>query len=373
VTTFLVLAALMASAAVALVSWPLLRAPEGEARTARVPAILLAIFLPVAAGALYHLWSTYSWNPADLTTGPVSIEQMVSRLERRLERSPNDLEGWLMLGRSDVALNRYENAVAAYEHAYKLSEGKNAQAAAGLGEAMALVDARAIDGRAADLFEEALRDDPQNPQALWYGGIVALHRRDANLARDRWMTLLKLGPPKDVASILAMRIAELDQQLGRPADPTLAQLANGAPEPAMPAAATPAAGTSAAGTPAPASAAAAGGNAVHVHVSIAPALQASVRPTDTLFVLARDPQAPGPPLAVKRFPPGQGLPVDVELTAADAMIPARSIATVRQATVVARLSRAGQPLPASGDLYGELSYDVTTGRASDLIIDRTVP
>jgi cytochrome c-type biogenesis protein CcmH len=369
VTTFLVIAALMASAAVALVSWPLLRTPvggageAGEARAARIPAIALALFLPVAAGGLYHLWSTYTWNPADLTTGPMSVEQMVSRLERRLERSPNDVEGWLMLGRSDVALNRYEKAVAAYERAYQLSDGKSAQAAAGLGEAMALVDPRAIDGRAAELFEEALRIDPQNPQALWYGGIVALHRKDGNLARDRWMTLLKLGPPKDVASLLAMRIAELDQQLGRPPDPTLAQLANGPAE----AAAQPAA------NPAPPAAPAAGGNAVHVHVSIAPGLKGSVRPTDTLFVLARDPQAPGPPLAVKRFPPGQVLPLDVELTASDAMIPARSIATVREATVVARISRAGQPLPASGDLYGELKYDVTAGRAADLVIDRTVP
>jgi cytochrome c-type biogenesis protein CcmH len=363
VTTFLVLAALMASAAVALVSWPLLRAPAGEARAARIPAIALALLLPVAAGGLYHLWSTYSWNPADLTSGPLSVEQMVSRLERRMERSPNDVEGWLMLGRSDVALNRYEKAVTAYERAYQLSGGKNAQAAAGLGEAMALVDPRAIDGRAAELFEEALRDDPQNPQALWYGGIVALHRRDGNLARERWMTLLKLGPPKDVASILAMRIAELDQQLGRPPDPALAQLANGASEPAVPPATS----------PAPAAAAPASGNAVHVHVSIAAALKGSVRPTDTLFVLARDPQAPGPPLAVKRFPAGQALPLDVELTAADAMVPARSIATVREATVVARLSRAGQPIAASGDLYGELKYDVTAGRAAELVIDRSVP
>ena len=362
-TAFLVLAALMASGAVALVSWPLLHAPAGETRVGRLPAIVLAILLPVTAGALYHLWSTYSWNPADLKTGPVSVEEMVDRLERRLGRDPKDLEGWLMLGRSDVALNRYEKAVTAYEHAYNLSEGRDARAAAGLGEALALVDARAIDGRAAELFEQALRDDPSNPQALWYGGIVALHHRDGNLARERWMTLLKLGPPKEVAGMLAMRIAELDQQLGRPPDPALAQLANGAAEPA----AVPAA------NPAPAQAASASGNAVHVHVSIAPALKASVRPTDTLFVLARDPQAPGPPLAVKRFPAGQALPVDVELTAADAMIPARSIATVRQATIVARLSRAGQPLPSSGDLYGELNYDVTAGRGADLVIDRTVP
>ena len=66
-----------------------------------------------------------------------------------------------------------------------------------------------------------------------------------------------------------------------PADPTLAQLANGAPEPAMPAAA-----------PAPAApATGSGGNAVRVHVTVAPGLKASIRPTDTLFVLARDPQA----------------------------------------------------------------------------------
>jgi cytochrome c-type biogenesis protein CcmH len=120
-------------------------------------------------------------------------------------------------------------------------------------------------------------------------------------------------------------------------------------------------------------AAAGGSHSIKVAVSIAPQLQKQLSGTMPLFILARDPAAGGPPLAVQRHSSGD-LPLTVELTEHDAMIPARSIATVSKVLVVARLSRSGAPQQQSGDLYGEAEYEFgkNSGPLS-IIIDRTVP
>ena len=41
---------------------------------------------------------------------------MVARLESRLKENPDDVQGQMMAGRSYVALNRVEEARAAYEN-----------------------------------------------------------------------------------------------------------------------------------------------------------------------------------------------------------------------------------------------------------------
>lgn len=92
-----------------------------------------------------------------------------------------------------------------------------------------------------------------------------------------------------------------------------------------------------------------------------------------LFILARDPGAGGPPLAVQRHS-STDLPLNIELSERDAMIPTRSIAGVPKVVVVARLSRSGAPQAQSGDLYGEAEYEFGTSSGPlTIMIDRSVP
>ena len=106
--------------------------------------------------------------------------------------------------------------------------------------------------------------------------------------------------------------------------------------------------------------------------TLAPALKNELGQPIPLFVLARDP-AGGPPLAVQRHQ-SSDLPLTVELSERDAMMPTRTIASVPRVQVVARLSRSGSPQAQSGDLYGEA--EVEFGKQSgtlNIIIDRAVP
>ena len=51
------------------------------------------------------------------------------------------------------------------------------------------------------------------------------------------------------------------------------------------------------------------------------------------------------------------------------MIPGRVLVGGRTVSITARVSFSGQPLPAAGDLYGEVSYDVGKDGSLALVID----
>jgi cytochrome c-type biogenesis protein CcmH len=334
--TFLLIAVLMAGAAAMVVALPLLR----DKRT-RVVGAVAAVLVAGAAAALYPLWSNWDWRapPPQAAAGP-DVLAMVAKLEKHLQDQPDDVTGWLMLGRSDVALERLDDAVNAYDHAYQL--GKSADAALGLGEAISLRAGGQVTPAAAKLFEEALLLAPSNPKGLLYGGFAAAARGDRALARARWQALKDLNPPPNIVQMLDERIAQLGPMPG-----------GTNPSPA---------GTS---TSDEGSAAA----QVTVNISISPALKSRLTSEAPLFLFAREPGAQGPPLAAKRLT-SAAIGTQVRLSAADSMMPGRVLTAGKRVSVTARVSFSGAPLPAAGDLYGELSYEVGQDGVLNLVIDR---
>jgi cytochrome c-type biogenesis protein CcmH len=346
-TTFVVVAALMAALAAAAVAVPLCRD-----RHSRVLGAIVGVLVAGSAAGLYPLWSNWNWHApaASQSSGP-DVLAMVAKLESHLREDPNDAKGWLMLGRSYVALERLDDAILAYDHAHRL-DAANAEAALGLGEAMSLRAGGNITPAAAELFEQALGLAPANPKALLYGGFAAAARGDNAAARTRWQALKELHPPAQIEEMLDARIAELGPATGAPPA--------GAPGIAAPAAAAPAAAASQQAAP---------GTDVTVNISIAPALKARLSSEAPLFVFAREPAVQGPPLAAKRLTTA-AIGTQIHLSAADSMIPGRVLVSGHKVSITARVSFGGQPLPAAGDLYGELIYDVGHDGARDLVIDR---
>jgi cytochrome c-type biogenesis protein CcmH len=349
--TFLLVAAVMAAIAAGAVALPLLRD-----RQSRLLGALLAVTVIGASAGLYPLWSNWNWHaPAQsgASAGP-DVAAMVAKLEKRLQEEPNDLKGWLLLGRSYLTLNRLDDAVVAYDHAYRL-DPKNVVAAMGLGEAMSLRAGGNITPRAAQLFEEALALAPADPKALLYGGFAAAVRGDRALARTRWQALKDLNPPPEIVQMLDARIAELGPAAGSSA---AGGTADAAP-----------AGTSASPAGTSASAGGVGGADVTVNISVAPALKSRLVSEAPLFVFAREPGSQGPPLAAKRLT-STAIGTQVHLSPADSMLPGRALVKGQQVSVTARISFSGQPMPSAGDLYGELSYDVGRDGVRNLVIDR---
>jgi cytochrome c-type biogenesis protein CcmH len=345
--TFLVIAAVMAAVAASAVALPLIRH-----RQSRVLGVLAGMIVIGAAAGLYPLWSNWNWHaPVQSAAGP-DVAAMVAQLEKHLQDEPGDLKGWLMLGRSYVALNRLDDALVAYDHAHRL-DGKSPEAAMGLGEAMSLRAGGEITPPAAQLFEEALSEAPGNPQALLYGGFAAASRGDPALARSRWETLKSMHPPPQIVQMLDARIAELG------AAPGSGAASSGAAP----------AGTNASSAGTSTSDGGLSAAEVTVNISIAPALKSRLVSEAPLFVFAREPGSKGPPLAAKRLT-SSAIGTQVHLSAADSMLPGRALSNGQQVSITARVSFSGRPVPSAGDLYGELSYAVGRDGARDLVIDR---
>jgi cytochrome c-type biogenesis protein CcmH len=341
--TFLVIAAVMAAIAAGAVAIPLLRD-----RQSRIAGAFAAVIVIGVSAGLYPLWSNWDWSAPAQSEAPAGpdVAAMVAKLEKHLQDAPDDLSGWLMLGRSYVALNRLDDAIVAYDHAHRL-DAKSAEAAVGLAEAMSLQAGGQITPAASQLFEDALSLEPGNPKALLYGGFAAAARGDRPLARARWQALVDLNPPPQIAEMLNARIAELG----------------------LPEGGTGASGTSASPGGTSTSAGDSNGADVTVNISIAPALKARLASEAPLFVFAREPGSQGPPLAAKRLT-SSAIGTQVHLSAADSMMPGHVLAAGQHLSVTARVSFSGQPVPSAGDLYGELSYDVGRDGARNLVIDR---
>jgi cytochrome c-type biogenesis protein CcmH len=335
--TFIAIAALMSICAAAALVWPLLR-DRGARRAGTISAVL---FVAAAAG-LYPLWSTWDWHVApakSVNTATPQVAAMVAKLQAHLREQPDDLKGWLMLGRSYVALERLDEAVDAYDHADRLGDGKNLDAILGFGEALSLRAGGDITPQVAQLFEEGLALAPDDPRALLYAGFAAAVRGDTELARTRWLSLKAQNPPPQVMQMIDQRIAELGPEGGSP-------------------------------TPAPAPAASAA--TATVQLRIAPNLKGRLRGDAPLFVFARTPGGTGPPLAVKRLGI-DAIGTQVQLSTADSMMPGRALAPGQEVLITARVAFSGLPLPASGDLYGELTYEVGHDGVRELIIDKVTP
>jgi cytochrome c-type biogenesis protein CcmH len=222
VIVFMVLAAVLAAACVAVVAVPLLKPVSSQAR-APWTALAATVVLLAGSAGLYLTWSNWSWRQSP---GVQSPEGMVVQLVHELNDHPDNLAGWLMLGRSYTMLEEYPLAVRAYERADRVAGGRSAEALVGEADALTMMDSSALNGEAGRLIERALAIDPTSPQALFFGAAAALRRGELPLARQRFTRLLALHPPASVKAILEQEIAGIDRTLAGgtpaagPADPS---------------------------------------------------------------------------------------------------------------------------------------------------------
>src|SRR6185312_6999949 len=207
---FIVLATMLAILCVTVIAVPLLKPAPGQTTTAPWTALAAGGVLVIGSVGLYTTWSNWSWRNSP---GVESPEGMVERLVHRLNDDPGDLAGWLMLGRSYVALQEYPLAVRAYERADRVSGGHSADALVGEAEALTLMDDSQLAGQAGQLIERALAIEPVSPQALFFGAAAALRRGELPLARARFSKLLTLNPPANIKAILEKEISGIDRQL----------------------------------------------------------------------------------------------------------------------------------------------------------------
>lgn len=337
---FLVFAILLALGATAMLLVPLLRRRVGASAPALITAAICLVAIAGGSAALYPLWSTWSWAAPPPGS---DVENMVGRLARRLETEPDDLEGWLMLGRSYAQMGQYPLSIKSYRRADRLAKGGNAEALAGLGEALILAEQSDLKGEAGKLFERALEADPNSIRALFYGAMAATDRGDTDVARARFQRLLSGNPPPEVRNLIERQLQVLDVESQQRA-----------------------------GAPAGGSGAAAATPSLQLRVTLAPGVAANARKGAPLFVSVRPVGQGGPPLAAKRLQ--ASFPQDVDLGAADSMIAGRGLTAGQEVEITARVANGGTASASKGDPVGTVRHKVgATGARLALTIDSLTP
>jgi cytochrome c-type biogenesis protein CcmH len=323
---FMIAALLLAVLAAVALAWPLLR-PHS---CAPAPIAAMVAVLALIAGSAY-VYSKLGSPGSARELSSSDSDRGIAGLARHLESQPQDRAGWMALGSAYGNIGQFPLAIRAYERANRLGAGSDPEALLGIGVAMLLSGDAQLGEQAPQYVERALQLNPQNPKALFYGAVIAYHQDRLDQARERFTALLALSPPDNVRSAVQKEIEDIDSKLHPQLDEA---------------------------------------TAIHLHVTLAAALAAKIPANAALFVFVPSPKG-GPPLAVKRNV--ATLPQDVVLSAADSMIPGRAIQAGQKVSVTARISASGSPLPASGDLYGQIDYVVGKSGTRALEIDKLNP
>jgi cytochrome c-type biogenesis protein CcmH len=351
------------------------KTPAGEA-AARGPssagawtAAILGGALPIAAALLYFsLGSHQAFTPQGAATeasavegqhdmSPEKIAAMAASLATKLEQEPNNAQGWSVLAHTYYSLKRFPDAVKAYEHAVKLVPD-DANLLADYADALGAIH-NSLEGKPAELIQQALKIDPTQWKALALAGTIAFDHKDYKQAVAYWEQLKATLPPEsDLAKSIDGSLAEA-RQLGG------IKTASAAPPAVVAAAAAPSSATPSASGGVP-------GATVSGTVSLSAAIARDAAPDDTVFVVAHAAQGPRMPLAIIRKQV-KDLPLKFTLDDSLAMSPQMKLSNFADVVVVARVSKSGNAMPQSGDLEGS-SPPVKLGAAGlAVVIDKAVP
>jgi len=124
------------------------------------------------------------------------IRGMVAKLADEMKQHPDDLEGWLRLGRSYTVLGQADDAAAAFAEAEKLKPNDPGVLMA---EAQAMMAGRPIADemtpQVVALFTRIQAIDPDEPAVLWYLGLHAAQQGDFKTARADWQKVKDKMPP----------------------------------------------------------------------------------------------------------------------------------------------------------------------------------
>jgi cytochrome c-type biogenesis protein CcmH len=195
--------------------------PDGQEAARHGPtrkaAIALLVLVPLLAVVGYGiLGNPRALEPA-LTAprpdiSPAQIEGMVGKLAERLKANPDDMQGWLMLARSYKAMGRFAEAAEAYGKAERIVM-QDANLLADYAEAIAMSNQNRMLGKPRELIEQALKLEPENPQALLLAGVAAMQVGKRAEAAAYWEKLLPMVEPgSEMETMLKSSIEKLKQK-----------------------------------------------------------------------------------------------------------------------------------------------------------------
>jgi len=201
-----------------------------SAAPSAITAVMIALTLPALTLFLY-VWLGQPGQPNQPlaereTTAPAppsqnltgtqrdQINEMVTRLATRLREQPDDLDGWILLGRSQAALARYDEAANSLRRALALS-GDDADLQTAFGDILTKSARGTITPEALAAFQKAQKLVPRHMGARYFLALAELQAGRPQAAYDAWLGLYRELPENsDNRQALAVQIRQVAQQLG---------------------------------------------------------------------------------------------------------------------------------------------------------------
>jgi len=307
-------------------------------------AVVLALALPLGSMGLY-MWvgQPEALNPLALKTpdqvDPKDLVKMAQTLAEKLQAKPDNLQGWVMLGRTYRTLENFDAALNAYDSALKLSADDDLKLERI--EIIAMQRRGQFEGEPWNVIREILQRDPQHFGALLTAGSASFAEGKFADALKYWEQARKpLDANNPDLEGLESAIAAVRERLGMP--PTKA-------------------------TPAAAS-----GLNVTGQVNLSASLKSKASPNDVVFIYATPANGDRMPLAIFKTTVSQ-LPLNFTLDDSTAMTPDRKLSAAGEVMVKVRVSKSGNAMPQSGDLSGSLGPVKVGAKGLKLEIKDQIP
>ena len=307
-------------------------------------AVVLAVALPLGSMGMY-MWvgQPEALNPLALKTpdqvDPKDLTKMAQTLAEKLQDKPDNLQGWVMLGRTYRTLENFDAALRAYDSALKLSDDDDLKLERI--EVIAMQRQGQFEGEPWNVIREVLQRDPQHFGALLTAGSASYAEGKFADALKYWEQARKpLDANNPDLQGLESAIATVRERLGMP--------------------------------PAKAAPAAASGLNVTGQVNLSASLKSKVSPNDVVFIYATPANGDRMPLAIFKTTVSQ-LPFNFTLDDSTAMAPDRKLSAAGEVMVKVRVTKSGNAMPQSGDLSGSLGPVKVGAKGLKLEIKDQIP
>jgi cytochrome c-type biogenesis protein CcmH len=162
-----------------------------------VPLLALGVYLYLGSPGLPDepLAARQAERPLLAADGSLDLVKARQGLEARLRGTPDSLEGWLLLARTDGALADWQGAKAAYDRALVLSKRSPAVLEA-YGDLLVAEAQGTVTPQAEALFGEAAAGEPTSFRARYYLALAKAQQGDLATALVGWRALEREAPPE---------------------------------------------------------------------------------------------------------------------------------------------------------------------------------
>ncbi|MEC7859780.1 MAG: hypothetical protein VX469_00740 [Pseudomonadota bacterium] len=311
------------------IAFGLILAPLYKTKT-KIPKNIYIFFALIALTTI----STYHFvgDPAASITSidTAEIDKSIASLEESLTGESSDIGGWQILAEAYAMKGQYTKSFDAYETILSLENPNTAVTLSNYGETMIKSGDSLLIHQADTLFSRALDIDPNNTKSLFYGGLTASALTRTSEAAEKWQRLLVLSPPEEIRDTLNQKVNEWLSEAN------VNKLSEN--------------------------------NSFVVEVNIDDKVISHLEEfTDkVLYIIARDPLKPKPPIAVIRK---NVMSVIAVIDNSNTMIPGTNLGQYERIEFVSRISLSGDPLDTSGNLFDSVIVNTLEKKNISLSID----